>query len=660
MAINLWALSQPVNYNPLPQSWGNGLVIGIGRYVLTFTARSSQQAEFNVSTQDPSVVNTGGKTTSEFQTYSFEINNTKEQLLRFREYPTTTGGIEVTDIQLVEKPLGALTINGISGDVSDWEQGNFHAVFGQIESTPSRIKLKQTFNVIPDKSYYIDIPDNYNVALWVYDHNKNHVYAGWHSTGVFKTPINAHYLGVSLRKSDNTTITPSDILTAKPMLYLGTLQGVPYEPKRGERMVEPVVSGKNLFNKIDIEGGYARLLNDHTLLVSGATSAGADSSGQVKLNVEKDKEINVSAYITNINDFDITVGVSVAGANKPLMLIRKGETQRMDSFWNPTLTGTTTFRMWSLGGHDFTVTKLQLEQGTTATPYEPFEVQLNQHDKRNLPAKQGLLLDGTGYVQLPSHTMDSIEIECLIDGKTNTNSLIFDARYGGGVSAFVRVNGINPEGFGVYVDGALHVSSLPLDQKINLRLTKSTFAESVKVFSSGVKGILYRVTTYLNGVVQQDYDFTKPIDNGVVYIGEQPQNLLPSFDSGLWNLHSNARVLGRDVLELRASGTAQWSNVLIPVSPNTNYQLTCEKNGRFAVRGGETLDWISPFVFANILTFNSGNNQTLDIRLDNGTSTGAFTFQTPRLIKIPNAQASVIGGATPQVKRAKRQLFAKR
>lgn len=284
----------------------------------------------------------------------------------------------------------------------------------------------------------------------------------------------------------------------------------------------------------------------------------------------------------------------------------------------------------------------------------------------NLQAKQGLVLDGkTAYVQLPSHTMDSIEIECLIDGEQQSSAKLVDARTG------LEQGWIDTSG--MYGSDWLSVTGVKFNEKTLINaIAKQPFTDNVSLFihnngiSMPTKGTLYKVTTYLNNQVQQVYDFTEPrTSDTAIYSGGEPMNLLPSFDSGEWNLHANARVLGRDVLELTSS-TQSWlqNSFVLGFKPFTKFSFNMWGSGVSQIdeldENGQYIKVTKSWNSATKEFTTGSTTQYLKVWLLTPGQAGTFTFQRPTLIKVPTSQASINGNAQPQVKRAKRQLFSKR
>jgi hypothetical protein len=116
-------------------------------------------------------------------------------------------------------------------------------------------------------------------------------------------------------------------------------------------------------------------------------------------------------------------------------------------------------------------------------------------------------------------------------------------------------------------------------------------------------------------------DSVQPIQNP--YLIRRNRNLIPPFTQ--WNLHANARMKSPYELELTASGIDQRSTVDIDVIPNTDYTISIEGNGAFA------LDMMTGFInLPEVYSFNSGNRTSIRLVFSNS-STGTFTFTNPML-----------------------------
>jgi hypothetical protein len=318
---------------------------------------------------------------------------------------------------------------------------------------------------------------------------------------------------------------------------------------------------------------------------------------------------------------------------------------------------------WTYTGEDINV-KAQLEEGTQPTPYEPY--------KQVLPSAQtGLRMDGVkDYLQLPSMTMDSIEIDCLIDSVQQNNAYLTDVRpeipnsyfYNGGIGAGwsdVQLNGssISKSTFTAF-------SIIPRNQRIKLKLITTPFTKALNIFGTGastaMKGTLYAVTCYLNGQVVARYDFTNP--NNIVgdkVLEGTARNLIPSFEDARWNLHGNAKVLGKDVMRLDATASNQNSDILLDSVSGKDYLavITTSGGNQLNIYDGTDGSYINTSLNAYVL-FKAKSSKTR-LQLKNA-PTGTLDFIRPQLFELNGKEATLYGAPVRLLKAPKRVLYAKR
>lgn len=132
------------------------------------------------------------------------------------------------------------------------------------------------------------------------------------------------------------------------------------------------------------------------------------------------------------------------------------------------------------------------------------------------PEKHLFMNGTTDRLQLPSITMDSIELEILVD-ETQPNAVwyYFDSRTG-------LTNGFlasNSKGVGiqkVYVDNIL-AGSLPVvpkSKKTKIKaINTSSFTDDITIFSNNIfanqtKGRIFKITCYLTGQIAAQYDMS--------------------------------------------------------------------------------------------------------------------------------------------------------
>jgi hypothetical protein len=565
--------------------------------------------------------------------------------------------------------LPKLTINGIDGfkTPGKWSiAGNAQVVDDETLVINSTATGQQCILDVPTRgglSHYIGLDTLSNDGIFYVqylDSGKTLISSGPTLFGTtisatFTTPNNCAYV----RVLPSTRFSTGQALFKRLQLNLGSTPA-PYSKKTGDKMVMPVPK-KNLFDGV-FESGYY------------------DGSGSKAPNASAIRSVNLfpvkpnTDYILKSPDVDL--------ANAP-----GGQDTWVRTFDNnksyiSLLSGRNTFKtpsncyfigFYTLATANLT-TRVQLEEGTLATPYTPYAVQVNKRPAKYvngaLPkAKTGLSFNGTtDYLQLPSMTMDSIEIDCLIDSVQGTGTRnILDARTGL-ASSFLTDSGTF--GAGITSTNGV-VKGVRTKLKVNF---VSSFTDDVIVFSDYLgagakclKGTLYKVTCYLAGQVIAIYDFENPLNQvGSTMMDAQAVNLIPPFDYSRWSLHANTQVLGKDYLRLNATGAQQISEILLPVKPNTSYLLSSiiglNADHRMRVRQDN--------LTGAILTTLTATGQTtfivpsgvsvISLSLFNNSVAGTFDFIQPKLFQLDGKEGTINGSPTRLNKASKRSLISKR
>jgi hypothetical protein len=316
----------------------------------------------------------------------------------------------------------ALTINGIDGFLSGkWviynnSVNNLSYIddatvsflpnqqFGQIDSP--------FYSVMPNTNYSLSVSqcdgNGAFVGVTYYDANKNLITNNNNGNNLlnmsFTTPSNCYYLGITLASRATSGFTPCTF--KKPMLNLGATP-VPYEPKRGERMVMPTVK-KNLVVRQDIsnivggvdtwdfsanltiakktDGSYLVTTSSvtHSLRYTFNARNGKTYTVSWKIKKGTQTSFKYSVYdITNLQEVIIPT-IYDGGDGKDFVTASFSFTATKDAklgFYPIRDSG----QQGTLYLKDF-----QLEEGTTATPYTPYAVQLNPKPFRSLAAKRTL------------------------------------------------------------------------------------------------------------------------------------------------------------------------------------------------------------------------------------------------------------------------------
>jgi hypothetical protein len=256
MAINLWKLGgQPTSYFQLPISYVNFVTIKpFTDYVMKIKARSalssplSLGADFNVDLVVDGVSGIKNISLSQsLQIFTFTINTKRTQRLYLLD-KNSIGDIFIDSVELVEKPLQKLTLNGIDGFLSGkWNlNSNAKVIDDEI------LELNATAGY---QSSLLDLPFDgnvtYSISLTSIVGTQRIDVQCLNSVGAI---IATHVLTVTLF---NTFISPvgttklrinigsggiGKFTFKRPMLNLGSIP-IPYEKKRGDRMVMPVPKG---------------------------------------------------------------------------------------------------------------------------------------------------------------------------------------------------------------------------------------------------------------------------------------------------------------------------------------------------------------------------------------------------------------------------------
>lgn len=289
--------------------------------------------------------------------------------------------------------------------------------------------------------------------------------------------------------------------------------------------------------------------------------------------------------------------------------------------------------------------------------------------------QKGLSFNGlTDYLQLPSMTMDSIEIECFIDSnQPNTDQLLFDGRTGKSQFLMGKTGNAGTDVLGLTVDNVNKPSKLwtdiPKGQRTKIKaIATSAFTDDVTIFTRyqgdtnyRLKGIIYKVTCYLGSTVVAQYDFENPkniIGNTVL---QNANNLIPDFENSRWQKHANTTAKGKNVLLLNATSSGQRSNIVdIPVTPLKTYKYIMNGTGRMRIARNDNdshlaNSWDTPNGTVTI----PSDCSAIRIGLDNNTTIGTFDFVKPQLYELDGKQATITGAPIQLNKSSKEILYVK-
>jgi hypothetical protein len=381
MALNLWKLGgKPTSYNPLLTT-SQEVLLGIGQYNVKIKASSATNQKVMLQLGDGVPFLKAETLSPVTKEYFYELNSSKSQMFSIRSFASNTiHDIIIEDIQLVEKPLGKATINGIDGFLSGkWSINSNARVIDDetlelIGTIPVGVRSNIIVPVISGQTYSFhfdgDFPDNLRAYMSIADIGETIQYAFANAnTKVGQVTIPNGVTSVKIRLH-NEGIT-GKFTFRKPMFNLGTIPA-PYEPKRGERIVMPVMKGKNLFNKnAPITSG--NLVRADNGLLTTANGYSATDFILIKPS---------TPYIMSGTTLVTTPSQKGAYYDSAKNFIRA-----IDVF-STTSPVNAYFMRLTIPNTDFNT--YQIEEGIQPTPYEPYEsytVQVNAKPKVKVPKK---------------------------------------------------------------------------------------------------------------------------------------------------------------------------------------------------------------------------------------------------------------------------------
>jgi hypothetical protein len=679
MALNLWKIGgQSTSYNPLSGS-PFASVSPNTDYVLTLYARSASNGSLQLNTQG--IVLTSQSLTSQRTFYTFNLKPTQTQLY-FTDLGNK-GDIIIDNIVLVQKPLPKLTLNGVDGFSSGkWIIHPRATVLDDTTlSTDATDAWQSTalYNVpvIGGKSYYFSAyvtssgGTQSGLLIGWYDANGTNLNPG-NSWGCVSTSSTEVMVTGSLT-APNTAVRAGILVSSsasgifkvrQPVMNLGSL--VPYSRKTGDKMVLPIPT-KNLMvgfkNSKWILSGSATAISDDTLFINSVSST---VSILPNILVKPSTNYVISVMTLPVNSYIAYIQKDIAGNQVvgETVIIPQGGSQA--SFKTNINTAYVQIQIYSNVNGQFTIQQPQLEEGTSATTYTPYDVQANKKAKKPIvKARTGLSFNGVSdYLQLPSMTMDSVEIDCLIDS----------TQFNGGWHRLIDVSSSSAyyfitNNFAFYGTKLSMLSGgISIGTRSTVRLSANIYSsDTVSLFGFGggdsVKGTLYKVTCYLNNQIVAQYDFEKPSNIVGTSVLQNANNLIPNFEDARWNLHANTQVLGKHYLRLNATASSNVSYSTINVSPNTNFIFTNTTNGYCCVANADgsinLLGWSS----LPSRTFNSGSNSVIRIYCGNYNGvfvSGTFEFSKPQLYALSGTEGTLNGTPISARKQSRRTQYAKR
>jgi hypothetical protein len=786
MALNLWKTGgKPTSYSPLPTGNGNSVSIGLGDYVISFRAKSASGGTIQIFDNGFANVNQSYVLTSNYQSISLTFNRKVSNANSlFLQDKNNNGDIIIDSIQLVQKPLPKLTINGVDGFQSG--KWTLHANAQVVDD--ETLVLNATAN---GQSSLLEIPFTSNTQFTVsalsitpsmdvnvYSYNASNVstYLGSLGSNTLSKTLISSSDSVKLRISTYNNASGTFTFT-KPMLNLGSIPA-PYSKKTGDKMVMPTakknliptdisqwvvgsVNGSggdtvdtvtlrsayipvkpNTTYMMNVTSGYQHYIHQYdvnkTGIVSGSWQTGSKqittnvNTSFIRVLVENTPNVVITTsqvanaqpqleqntvatayesynvqvnkkpqkYLPKKNLFDgqfeqgsigSADGSNVATTDRirvknyiSVLPNTQYTISNNKGYVNPSIYYydiNKNFISYAVGNNVYTTpsncyfvrfiyvstgsditTQAQIEQGSTATPYEPYQLILP-------PSKKGLSFNGiTDYLQLPSMTMDAIEIDCLIDPTTPAGSYLIDAR-SGLANGFVWTGGIGVGWSSVKINSVIKSTWADIAKNERVKIlfnTVSQFTDNVNIFSGNagtafLKGILYKVTCYLAGNVVAQYDF----ENSKNIVGNQiipnSQNLIPSFEDARWSIHANAKVMGKDVLHLDATATYQSSYVTLTLKPNTTYLVKCDGYGRLYFQDKFDSTYLinnQPIGSSYTITTKSTTTDIMYYVSNGALTTNSFDFIKPQLYQLSGKEGTIYGSPVQQNKGSKRSKYS--
>jgi hypothetical protein len=307
--------------------------------------------------------------------------------------------------------------------------------------------------------------------------------------------------------------------------------------------------------------------------------------------------------------------------------------------------------------------KIQIEEGSAASTYEDYKLL----DAK--PSKPGMMMDGySSLLQLPSMTMDAIEVDFLFDtNQPNSFYALLDARTGlasgfyfsdsiGSPWTSIIINGVDKSSSRVWAD-------VPKGVRTKVKLgTASAFTDDVTIFGDSAsarkaKGVIYGIKCYLNGQVIKEYDAT---DLAALTGGKllpKYNDLVPDFSSSSWAFHANALVYGKEWLKLNATASNQTSSVDVTVLASTNYQFKVNAGAYDVLLLDASNNTLSqPITGGTSGTFTTQPTAVKARFVTKNTAAGTFEFGKPQLYKTDGTEAQIIGNPLPKIKTPRRVL----
>lgn len=716
MALNLWRVGgQPTSFTPMsPSGIFYTTNVDIAKtYIISFKAKSNSGGRLRLTHQ-------GGtpefsyyiNLTPDFQQFKYEYSFNKSWV--GLNNPDGASDIHIKDIELVEKPLGTATINGIEGFLSGKWSSPFPSSFSIIDDETAQltepvgenINFYINVTVEPNTVYSVNCDTNGKIGIYNEDASSS-IKSYAVPPFSFNTGDNSGirvYFG-------NRDLGAGTFIFKKPTFNKGATPA-PYEKKIGERMVMPVfnedgsvqlnpkrkrsVPNKNyirgekdgiklLFNEGEGSYSYENVWEDGKLKVMNG-STDVHSRGQY-VNVKPNVPYTLSMKALNASD----------GALARIIIGSSGTASEFTSTYFPVTESPFIFtptvdriciRFIRNGLSNQNAPAyfwdIQLEEGSIQTEYEPYQ-------EVAIPAKTGLKFNGSEHIAIDHGSYDTVDVEfdftvhnfngssyqmiwasqiqtanyfgirlsdraLFTSVRTNVGQRTFD-------SDFVVEVGMRYKGRYTY-DGEYHrmyvEGELVKEQLVNepMDTTYSETGSLIGKYAGGYpfQGVIHSIK--FNDVF--NYDFTNPTQ----FVGDKfipnAKNLIPSFEDERWNIHANARVYGENVLRLDT--TVKYSNSYIDLylEPNVNYSSLVNEPSYLRVYDGHIVDAGKSLLNGVTGVFTPTQSKVRFLLTNGNTSAGVFDFIKPQLYKLTGNEATITGAPASQLKSAKRVLYARR
>jgi hypothetical protein len=415
MALNLWKTEgNGLDYSPLSTSFlaSNRIsALPIGDYIVSFNAYSPTNKSVRVKLDSVSNNNIYVQQLTATRTrYTTTFNNPAVQTCYIMGNSSVDNDIVIDSINFVRKPLPALTINGVDGFLSG--KWSFHANVTVLDN--ESISFVGTGSAVSfANSDFINVASGQDVVLSIGISNVVYAYLKGFDSGGTQIFVSSAVNSISATGDDGrkylkitipsnvvkikfqieANATSNTVITSRPTVNLGS-SPAPYEAKKGDRMVMPISSGKNLSYLKDIKANVVT-----TTILGNQVQSILLSSIKVKpnttytLSLNKDpvyKTIKVVTQYDNINTSQMghnSLYSATAGANKGRELDVANEVFTFTTTANENFASITTGNATTGFGSTLTYSNIQLEEGSVATAFTPYAVQGNEKPMKYVPKK---------------------------------------------------------------------------------------------------------------------------------------------------------------------------------------------------------------------------------------------------------------------------------